>query len=60
MKASRLLDAGSIDVKSEDSILLEETVIRSHCAFKEICGALRVVLVTRPNSPVVSHERCGL
>ena len=26
----------SIDVKSEDSILRKETVIRSHCVFKEI------------------------
>ena len=34
----------SINLKSEDSILLEETVIHSrHCILKEICGALRVI-----------------
>ena len=33
----------SIDVKSEDSILLEETVTRRHCILKEICGAVCVV-----------------
>ena len=32
-----------IDVKSEGSIHLQETVIHSHCVFKEICGALHVV-----------------
>ena len=33
----------SIDVKSEGSILLEGAVTHSHCVFKEICGAVRVV-----------------
>ena len=41
-----MLDAftrmASTDVKSEGSVLLEETVIRSHCVFKEIRGALRI------------------
>ena len=30
-------------IKSEVSILLEETVIRSHYVFKVICRALRIV-----------------
>ena len=33
----------SIDVKSEGSILIKETVTHSHCVFKEICGALCIV-----------------
>ena len=33
----------SINVKSEGSILLEETVTCSHCILKEICGALHAV-----------------
>ena len=33
----------SIDIESEDSIILKETVIRSHCVFKEICRASGVV-----------------
>ena len=41
-----MLDAftcmASTDIKSEGSVLLEETVIHSHCVFKEIHGALRV------------------
>ena len=66
----RRVHLASIDVKSEGSILLEETVIRRLCAFidtiygafKEICVALRVVRenFTRPSSPVVSREGCGL
>ena len=39
----RHVHLASINVKSEDSILHEETVTRSHCTLKEICGALRVV-----------------
>ena len=43
----------SINVKSEGSILIEETVIHSHCVFKEICGAVCVVRekFTRPSNP---------
>ena len=49
-----------IDVKSEGSILFEETVICIHCVFKEICRALRIgtgeVLLGIYSSIVVSMK----
>ena len=36
---ARCESALSIHIKSEGSILLEETVIRTHCLFK-LCGAM--------------------
>ena len=40
----RRVHLASIDINSENSILLKDTVTHSrHCILKEICGALRVV-----------------
>ena len=65
--SSRLVHLASIDVKSEDSFLLEETVTRSrHSVLKEICGALCIVLVGEILlglvfwSQVAKDENCDL
>ena len=48
----------SIDVKSEGSILLEGTVIHSHCGMQSCTRHMGDF--TRPISSVVSREGCGL